>query len=87
MAYNPYIGADNKTHKVDWHTIEKTLSKRHEGFTLVPVIGYWHGKQEKSCMAVIEDDANLVKQSIKDLQRVLQQDSIGYQQVSEVQFS
>jgi hypothetical protein len=87
MAYNLYIGANNKTGKVEWGTIERILNKRHKGYTLAPVIGYWQGKQEKSCMAIIEAEAPLVMQSLHELQRELKQDSIGYQQVNEVQFS
>lgn len=86
MTFNIYIGADNKTGRVDRELIESTLNKRHEGYTLLPSVGYWHGKREQSLVAIVADAPSNVLQSVKELKRVLNQEAVAYQLVNDMEF-
>jgi len=86
-SFNLFIGSNNKTKKLEVDKIEKVLNKRHSGYTLEYCIGYWKGAKEKSVKVSVSDDGELVMQSIKELKRELQQESIAYQEAPELSFA
>ena len=81
-----FVGANNKTHKVERALLESTLAKYHEGFTIQPAVGYWQGAREDSVTVVISDDLSTIIETIKKLKQVLKQDAIAYHEVSELEF-
>jgi hypothetical protein len=82
-----FIGANNKTHKVDRELIIQTLAKYHEGFTIQPAIGYWMGSQEPSVTVIISDNFDAIIKTIKELKYVLKQDAIAYHEVTPLEFA
>lgn len=87
MTYNLFIGSDNRTKRLNVSKIEQIMSDRHEGFTLYPVTGYWHGQQEHSMLVIVNDDNDKIKQTISILKQELVQEAIGYQIVPDMQFA
>jgi hypothetical protein len=85
-TFELFIGANNKTKHVDRAIIESLLSKRHEGFTIQPAIGYWHGVREESVTIIISDDQTVIVETIKKLKYELHQDAIAYHEVAELEF-
>ena len=82
-----FIGENNRTHKVDRDLIIQTLSKYHEGFTIQPAVGYWHGVQENSVAVIISDDSATIFESMKKLKYVLKQEAIAYHEVAPLEFA
>lgn len=87
-----YIGADNKTKKIDdkyISKIEEILSKYWDGFTLTKCKGYYEGEVEESISAVIMA-LNLVFKDLDDcineLKVELVQDTIGCEVKANVDF-
>lgn len=81
-----FIGSNNKTGKVDRQLLEVTLAKYHEGFTIQPAVGYWHGAREDSVVVTVSDDFETIRQTILKLKQVLKQDAIAYHEVAELEF-
>lgn len=81
-----YVGANNRTGKVERDKLIQTLAKYHRGFTITPAIGYWDGSQEQSVVVTIADDKSAILSTIKRLKQVLHQDAIAYQEVNEMEF-
>lgn len=81
-----FIGANNKTGKVERELLIKTLAKYHEGFTVQPATGYWMGAREESVTVIISDDEHKVRQTIQRLKQVLKQDAIAMHEVSPLEF-
>lgn len=87
-----YIGADNKTCKIDGPYKQKivdVLSKYWKGFTLTEATGSYEGQIEESIEAVIMV-LNLVWKDLFDcideLKVVLVQKEIGYEVIYDVDF-
>lgn len=81
-----FIGANNKTHKVERDLLERTLAKYHEGFTIQPAVGYWMGSREDSVTVIVSDEEHKILETIKQLKRVLKQDAIAYHEVTPLEF-
>lgn len=74
-TYQLYVGADNLTGILDLPMIKTIMEKRHQGFTINPVTGYWQGQEERS--AVITVSSEDVSDTVIDLKQRLGQDAIG----------
>jgi len=85
MAYQLYVSSNRGKHYTK-RKIEKILSKRHEGFSLVPITGYWKGRREASWLIIIEDELEKVYFSVMELQIALKQEVIGWQEVPTITF-
>lgn len=72
-----YVGADNATGDLDIDRLAKIVSKRHDGFTIVPAIGYWLGKREPSAQVIISGDGLDIAATVKDIKSELAQDAVG----------
>lgn len=87
-----YIGADNKTKKIDGeyqHKIESILSKYWDNFTLTKHKGCYEGSVEESISAVIMVLQIIFKDledCIEELKVKLVQDTIGLEVVADVDF-
>ena len=81
-----FIGANNKTHKVERHIIEQVMSKYHKGFTIQPAVGYWEGAREESVTVIVADDLETIIETIKKLKYALKQDAIAYHEVTPLEF-
>lgn len=81
-----FIGANNKTHKVERDLLIATLGKYHEGFTVQPAKGYWQGMAEDSVTVIIHDDENAIRQTVQRLKQVLKQDAIAMHEVAPLEF-
>ena len=86
-TFNLFIGSNNKTKRLEVDKIERIMNKRHKGYTVEYCFGYWQGKKEKSAKVLVTDDGDLIMQSVKELKRELQQDSIAYQEAPELSFA
>lgn len=81
-----FIGANNKTHKVERELLIATLGKYHEGFTVQPAVGYWMGAREESVTVIISDEHDAIIATVQRLKQVLNQDAIAVQVVSPLEF-
>lgn len=72
-----YVGADNATGEIDLDRLAKIVSKRHEGFTIVPARGYWQGRPEPSAQVIISSDGLDILPTVKDIKAELDQDAVG----------
>ena len=81
-----FIGSNNKTGKVDRELLEATLAKYHEGYTIQPSVGYWHGTREQSVIVTISDDFSTIINTIQRLKQVLKQEAIAYHEVTPLEF-
>lgn len=81
-----FVGANNKTHKVERKKLETILAKYHEGFTIQPAVGYWQGAREDSVTVLVSDDFDKIIETIKKLKYELHQDAIAYQVVNSLEF-
>lgn len=81
-----FIGANNKTGKVERELLIKTLAKYHQGFTVQPATGYWMGAREDSVTVIISDDENAIRQTVLKLKQVLKQDAIAMHEVAPLEF-
>ena len=81
-----FIGANNKTGKVERELLIETLAKYHEGFTVQPAVGYWMGAREESVTVIIADDEHKVRQTVQRLKQVLKQDAIAMHEVAPLEF-
>ena len=81
-----FIGANNKTGKVERELLIKTLAKYHEGFTVQPATGYWNGAREESVTVIIADDETRVRQTVLKLKQILKQDAIAMHEVAPLEF-
>jgi len=76
---NFYIGANNKTHKVEGSKALKVLAGVYDGMNVSELIGYWKGEKEKSLLVSIvaeKADYTQIKQVCKKLNSVLDQQAI-----------
>lgn len=87
MTYQLYIGSNNQTKELELAKINHIVGQRHEGFTVYPATGYWHGEQENTALVLIEDDDAKVIETINILKTELLQEAIGYQIVPQMQFA
>ena len=78
MLYRLFIGADNKTKRLDKKTIMATALRYYPaGFTYYETAGVWQGGQEKS--AVVEILARSKTKAVKlakELKKTLKQDAV-----------
>lgn len=81
-----FIGANNKTGRVERELLIKTLSKYHEGFTIQPSVGYWMGAREESVVVTIADDEQAIRDTAQRLKQVLKQDAIAMHEVAPLEF-
>ena len=87
MTYNLYIGANNETKMLELDKIIETTTKRFKGFTVIPAIGFWEGKEENSAVLVIEtEDGKGINELVEELKEVLGQESIGAQVANPIEF-
>lgn len=87
MTYNLYIGADNRTKKVNFRLVYKTLDEQFEGYTVNRAVdGVWRKGHEQSCIVTVKDDEYKITTAIKRLKQVLHQEAIGVQKVPELEF-
>lgn len=82
-----YIGADNQTGQIDLPRIESIMSKDHEGFTIIPANGYWHGMPESSVVVIVTDTAESIADTVATLKSELHQDAIGVEQLPPINFA
>lgn len=87
MTYQLYIGSNNRTKRLELAKIRRIVGARHEGFTVVPVTGYWHGEAEHTALVVIDDDDSKILATIATLKDELEQEAIGYQLAPQMQFA
>lgn len=76
---NFYIGANNKTGKVEKEKALKVLTNYYEGMNISELMGVWQGKKEASILVSIVCDSvdyTLVKAACKELNRKLDQQAI-----------
>ena len=75
-----YIGANNKTGRVEISKIKKAFNKEIEGYTLYKAEGYWQGEKEKN--AIVElltekpEEILKFKEITKNLKKELKQNAI-----------
>ena len=88
MLYRIYIGANNKTGKVETKKIVKLTSESFEGFTLYEgVKGYWKGKAENSVILEIETRKKMrLKAMVGVLVKELKQEAVGLAEVGKMRF-
>lgn len=86
MAFQVYVGANNKTGKLETNIVERVCNKRHQGYTIQPATGYWNGKREKSAVIIIEDTKDRVLSTVRDLKKQLNQEAVAYQEVNKLEF-
>jgi hypothetical protein len=86
ITVNVYVGADNATGTIDTDKIAAIAARRHDGFTILPALGYWQGQSEPSVMIVIADDSDKISATVSDLGRELAQDAIAVQTVNPLTF-
>jgi hypothetical protein len=87
QTFTLYVGADNSTGTVDHDTLRAVLDERHEGYTIVPALGRWKGKEEQSILVIIgTDDELAVNRTVTDLKDRLNQQSIGIQKTAAIDF-
>lgn len=87
QTFQLYVGANNTTKRLELAKIRRIVGARHNGFTVYPVTGYWHGQSEQTAIVIINDNTNKIKQTIEILKNALSQDAIGYQVVPNMQFA
>lgn len=86
-TFNLYIGANNRTGKLELHQIKNILNKNHQGYTLNSAVsGFWQGQIERSCIVTIADSAEAVNKTVQLLKYTLKQQSIGVQEVNPIEF-
>ena len=76
---NFYIGANNKTGKVETEKALQVLTNYYEGMNVSELVGVWQGKKEASILVSIvceSVDYTLVKTACKKLNRKLDQQAI-----------
>jgi len=83
-----FIGANNQTKQIDYHSLWLTLDLYSKGWNMQGEgIGSWIGDHEKSVVVFISGLSEGKLQSlIRDLKRVLEQDSIGVIMLPAMQF-
>lgn len=77
-TFTLYIGADNKTKRVNESLVKSIVSKNHDGFTYAKAVGYWQSRPEATAVVTIADEPAKVRATIKQLKSALSQDAIGY---------
>jgi hypothetical protein len=82
-----YIGADNETGSIDLSRIESIISKTHEGFTVIPSIGSWHGMNEPSAVVILSDTSESIAATVATLKCELHQDAIGVEELPPITFA
>lgn len=85
-TYNVYVGSDNTTGKVDIAHIQGIVLRMHHGATIHRATGIWRGTVEESVIVTIYDETDKVIETVKTLKEELSQESVGYQQVNDIQF-
>jgi hypothetical protein len=86
-TFNLYVGANNKTGKVEVQRLQAILDKNHAGYTLnFSVKGVWKSKHEASVIVTIADEHQKVLDTVTRLKRELKQEAIGLQVVNEIEF-
>jgi hypothetical protein len=85
-TYNVYVGSDNTTGKLDIQRIQSVLVRMHEGYTIQRATGSWRGTVEESAIVTISDKTDKVIETVKLLKTELSQESVGYQQVPDIQY-
>jgi hypothetical protein len=82
-----YIGADNATGLIDLPRIESIISKTHEGFTVIPSVGSWHGMTEPSAVVILSDTPESITATVATLKCELHQDAIGVEELPPIRFA
>lgn len=75
MIYRLYVGANNKTHKVEYGKANKIVSRYFTGFTSYKSVGYWQGKKENNYIievanvksGVVDNVAKVLRSELKQL--------------------
>jgi tRNA(Glu) U13 pseudouridine synthase TruD len=87
MLYRYYIGANNKTKKVETKKAVGIISKKFEGFTVSKSLGYWQGKAEKSIIVEIEtNNKKQIMATALELCKALKQQAVGLATVGKMGF-
>ncbi len=87
MTYKLYIGANNKSKKLEKEKAIKVVSSFFTGFTITTGTGYWKLEPEKSMFIEIETpEKKKIIDLILELKEVLKQDSIGYSELNPIKF-
>lgn len=76
---NFYIGANNKTGKVETQKALEVLTKYYEGMNISELIGVWQGKKEASILVSIvceTVDYTQIKTACRELNNKLDQQAI-----------
>jgi len=76
---NFYIGANNKTGKVETQKALEVLTKYYEGMNISELIGVWQGKKEASILVSIVCevvDYTQIKNACRELNNKLDQQAI-----------
>lgn len=69
-----YIGSNNETKELELDKIISYLNTQLEGYTIIETLGFWKGKEEKSCIVEIYGNYNLA--IVGELKKILKQNSI-----------
>jgi len=87
MLYKMFIGANNKTKRVETKKAIAFISKSFQGLTAYNSLGYWKGKAEKSLIIEIETtETKKLLKVVKDLTKVLKQQAIGLAKIGKMEF-
>jgi hypothetical protein len=79
---NVYVGADNKTHRINntyYRRVLKIVNSYFKGYSLLNSVGYWNGvKEESLIISIIDNRINLesVNNMVEQLKSELKQESI-----------
>lgn len=87
MLYNLYVGSNNRTKRLELAKIRKATAARFDGFSLMPLTGYWKGTAERSVMVQIETmDRAAVMELVEMLKLELEQEAIALQELPALRF-
>lgn len=87
MLYKYYIGANNKTKKVEESKAIGIVSKFFKGFTVAKTVGYWQGEKENSIIIEVEtEELEKVMLAGQQLCWQLNQQSVGIAQIGKMEF-
>ena len=85
--FNLYIGANNKTQRLERAKIRRAASRMFTGYTLIDALGVWNGTNERSLILQIQTlDRAKVLELAALLKKELDQEAIGLQHLPDLKF-
>ena len=87
MLYKFYIGANNKTKKLENKKAIKLIASQFQGFTAYKGLGYWQGNPEKNLIVEIETtNKKKIIKTVDLLKKKLKQQAIGLAKIGKIEF-